>query len=87
MCVLRNTPKTRTTDGKTWTVTTRNKWKFTFDDDSEVEFYVHKLPAREQDDEAAGLDSVENYDLYGKLQGSVMELAKTSAVKSIDINK
>ena len=87
MCVLRNTPKTRTTDGKTWTVTTRNKWKFPFDDDSEVEFYVHKLPAREQDDEAAGLDSVENYDLYGKLQGSVMELAKTSAVKSIDINK
>ena len=48
---------------------------------------MHKLPAREQDDEAAGLDSVENYDLYGKLQGSVMELAKTSAVKSIDINK
>ena len=87
MCVLRNTPKAKTVEGKTWTVTTRNKWKFTFDDDSTVEFYVHKLPAREQDTETAGLDTTENYDLYAKLQGKVMELAKTKAVKTIDIDK
>lgn len=85
MCVLKSTSKAKLDDGSSWTVSTRNKWRFTFDDDSQVEFYVYKLPAREQDSEAMGLDSVENYDLYGTLQGKVLEMAKSEAVTRIDV--
>lgn len=87
MCVLRTTTKAKTTDGKSWSATTRNRWKFTFDDDSTAEFYVYKLPERQQDDKTMGLDSVENYDLYGTLQAKVLETAKGSAVVKVDINK
>ena len=86
MCVLRSTPAATTTDGKRWTITTRNKWRFTFDNDEAVEFYTYKLPARQQDDEAAGLDTTENYGLYETLQAQVLEAAKSTAVKSISIN-
>ncbi|MFK7929907.1 MAG: hypothetical protein AB8H79_17065 [Myxococcota bacterium] len=87
MCVLRTTTKAKTVDGKSWALTTRNRWKFTFSDGSDVDFYVYKLPERQQDDKTMGLDSVENYDLYGTLQAKVMETAKGSAVVKIDIDK
>jgi hypothetical protein len=86
MCVLRTTSTAKDSSGKSWSVTTRNKWKFTFADGNEVEFYVHKLPVRRQDDKSMGLDSVENYDLYGELQAEAMEMAK-SAVTKIVITK
>lgn len=85
MCVLKSTSKAKLDDGSSWSVSTRNKWRFTFDDGSQVEFYVYKLPAREQDTEAMGLDSVENYDLYGTLQGKVLEMAKSEAITKIDV--
>ena len=66
MCVLKSTPTIRTTDGKSWTTTARHKWKFTFADESEVAFYLYKLPNREQDTEEVGFGDSDrqNFDLY-----------------------
>jgi len=68
------TPK----DGGSFTVDTGYKWRFVFDDDSEVEFYMKKFLVWEQDSEEVGLDTVnpENYDLYGKLQQRLKSEAK-----------
>jgi hypothetical protein len=87
ICTLRTTANVKTVDAKAWQVASRHKWRFTFEDGSQVEFYASKLPAREQDQATPGMDNVENYDLYGKLQARVLEDAKTTAVKSIVISK
>lgn len=87
MCVIRTTTTAKDTAGKSWRITTRNKWKFTFDDGSEVEFYVYKLPIRRQDTKTMGLDSVENYELYGELQAEAMQATKGSAVTKITLSK
>jgi len=77
-CTLRNLGQAVTTDGKTWTITDRYKWRLTFDDGSSEEFWLSKHPARQQDETAVGLDSVgENYDLYIGLQDRLREEAKT----------
>ena len=79
------TPK----DGGSFVVDTGYKWRFVFDDDSEVEFYMKKHLVWEQDSEEVGLDTVnpENYDLYGKLQQRLKtEVKSASMVTRIDIN-
>ena len=78
------TPK----DGGSFTVDTGYKWRFVFDDDSEVEFYMKKHVVWEQDSEEVGLDTVnpENYDLYGKLQQQLKTDVKgPTMVTRIDI--
>ncbi|MCO4744034.1 MAG: hypothetical protein KC912_04550 [Proteobacteria bacterium] len=86
MCVLRTTTKVKTTDGKAWSANGRHKWQFTFDDGQTEEFFIYKLPAREQDNRTPepGVEMPENAQLYASLQESVLENAKTS-LKSITI--
>ena len=87
-CELRSPTKAKTTDGKAWTVNTRHKWLFTFDDDSTVEFYMVKYPTRMQDSERVSLDDDqgENYDMYSQLQDQLrLDAKSTSMVKSIKI--
>lgn len=88
MCVLKSTPSIRTTDGKTWTTTARHKWKFTFSDESSVEFYVYKLPNREQDTEEVGFGESErqNFELYKKLQDGLMLKVKSEALTKLTIS-
>jgi hypothetical protein len=76
MCVLRTTPTVRTTDGKSWKAVTRYKWKLTFDDGTNEEFYLHKLPERQQDTRSP--DEGENYAVYGDLQTAVLQRARKS---------
>ncbi|MFH1466716.1 MAG: hypothetical protein ABIO70_20185 [Pseudomonadota bacterium] len=77
-CTLRNQGQAVTTDGKTWDVTDRHKWRLTFDDGSTEEFWLSKYPARQQDEATVGLDSAgENYDLYIALQDRLREEVKT----------
>jgi hypothetical protein len=88
MCVLKSSPSIRTTDGKSWTSTSRHKWKFTFEDESTVEFYVYKLPNRIQDDkevEFGGAES-QNFALYKQLQDGLVEILKTTAIKRISLS-
>ena len=88
MCVLKSTPTIRTADGKSWTTTARHKWKFTFADDSEVAFYLYKLPNREQDTEEVGFGDSDrqNFDLYKKLQDGLMQQVKTKALTKLKIS-
>jgi hypothetical protein len=69
-CTIKAPSTLTAKEGGTFTVDTGYKWRFVFDDDSEVEFYMKKYIVWEQDSEEVGLDTVnpENYDLYGKLQ-------------------
>jgi hypothetical protein len=83
MCTLRTQPTAKLKDGSSWRITSRHQWRLTLDDDQDVSFYLFRLPAREQDEKSSDLSPSENYALYGKLQTRAMELARTSAVKSI----
>lgn len=69
-CTLTTTGKVTDSDGKSWTVANRHRWRFTFDDGSQVEFWLYKYSARQQDETVVDLDTTdpENLSLYGKLQ-------------------
>jgi len=86
-CTLATTATLIDTTGKRWTVDNRHKWRLTFDDDSEVEFWLKKHPAREQDGEIVDLDTVnpENYALYTKLQQRLKDEAKGELVVAIKV--
>jgi len=77
-CTLRNKGTAVTTDGRSWEVTDRHKWRLSFDGGENTEFWLYKHPARAQDSETVGLDSSgENYDLYILLQDRLREEVKT----------
>lgn len=81
-CTLRTTATATLEDGSQWTVGNRHKWRFTFEDDSTVEFWLNKHPARQQDVDPVDLgDSQgENYGLYETLQDRLREERKTLVV-------
>jgi len=88
-CELRTPTKAKTTDGKAWSVNTRHMWRFTFDDDSTVEFYLVKHPMRMQDTERVSIDDEqgENYDMYSQLQDELRQDVKSDRiVKAITIS-
>jgi hypothetical protein len=74
MCVLRTRSSATTTDGRTWEVSSRHRWRFTFEDGTEAEFFANKLPVREQDVPRPGMAS-ENHEMYRRLQKQVLEEA------------
>jgi hypothetical protein len=77
-CTLRNKGTAVTTDGRSWEITDRHKWRIGFDSGDAVEFWLYKHPARQQDDKTVGLGSSgENYDLYIALQDRLREEVKT----------
>ncbi|MCK6515740.1 hypothetical protein L6R46_11880 [Myxococcota bacterium] len=86
-CELKTVTTATTKDAKKWTVSTRYKWRLTFDDDSQVEFWLAKYPARAQDDKVVTIDDEvgENFDMYAKLQAQLRNdvggLVKTITVK------
>jgi len=74
MCVLRTRSTATTTDGRTWEVSSRHRWRFTFADGTETEFYANKLPVREQDVPRPGM-ATENHEMYRRLQKQVLDEA------------
>jgi len=88
MCVLQSTGTVSHVDGKSWTAGNRHKWRFHFDDGAVEEFWIKKLPEREQEDGTAeiGDGSEQNYALYEKLQKQVLEKAGSTAVTQIAIS-
>ncbi len=83
-CELRTPTTAVTTDGKKWTVNSRHKWRFTYDDGTEIEFWLTKHPARLQDTNTVGLDTVnpENYEIYKALQAQ-LRTERQSSIRSI----
>lgn len=87
LCVLKSVPTVKTADGKTWTAASLHKWRFSFEGDSNAEFYVYKLPALQQELEEASLKEggVENASLYAELQASLAAQIKGKALTRIVI--
>jgi hypothetical protein len=87
-CILKTSGNAVTKDGAKWSVDNRHKWRFTFEDDTSVEFWLKKYPAREQDEGVVDLHSgdPENFALYKKLQQRLREEAEASLVVKVEIN-
>lgn len=87
-CTVKTTATVALKDGSTgWTVANRHKWRLTFDDGSQSEFWLYKHPAREQDEKVVDLETTnpENTDLYVKLQERLRNEAKTTMVTKVTI--
>jgi hypothetical protein len=86
-CTLKIPTRVSTKDGKSYTVDSRQKWRFVFDDGAEVEFWMKKHPAREQDTNRVDLDTLnpENYDLYSKLQQRLRTERTGSMVVKVEV--
>lgn len=85
-CTIKTTATVALKDGSTgWTVTNHHKWRFTYDDGSQTEFWLYKHPAREQDDRVVDLDTTnpENFELYTKLQTRLKTEIKTTMVTKV----
>jgi len=86
-CEIRNTANVRTRDGSRYEAVTQHKWRFTFDDNTQVEFWLYKHRARMQDSGNGadlGMDVAENYSIYGILQEQLRNDV-TTIVNSIRI--
>ncbi len=85
-CSLRTTSTVVLKDGTKGTVDIRNKWRFTLDDNSEIEFYLLKHTQRMQAEPAAGGgDQEEDAGMYTKLQQALRDDVKGSLVKGITV--
>ena len=86
-CTIAATGTLTDTSGKRWTVDNRHKWRLTFDDDTEAEFWLKKHSARQQDDAVVDLDTTnpENYELYTRLQQQLRSDLAENMVMSIRV--
>ncbi len=87
-CTIKTTATVALKDGTTgWTVANRHKWRLTYDDGSQMEFWLYKHPAREQDDKVVDLETTnpENFDLYTKLQTRLKSEMKTTMVTKVNV--
>lgn len=87
-CTVKTTATVTLKDGSAgWVVTNRHKWRFTFEDESQEEFWLYKHPAREQDEKVVDLDTnnPENMDLYIKLQDRLKNEVKTTMVTKVTV--
>ena len=87
-CTLRTTAQAVLKDGSKGNITTRHRWRFTFEDQSTFEFQVFKYTLREQDskDVEYGSEQAENFGIYTKLQDQLRTDMKGGLIKSISVN-
>ncbi len=74
-------------DGSKGNVTSRQHWRFSFEDGTQQEFTAFKYTARAPDDREIemGQEVGENTDLYAKLQQQIREDLKGKFVKAVTI--
>ena len=84
VCTRKTTSSIVDTDGKKWSLDSKYKWRVTFEDYSEVDFWLQNFRALEQDSKEIelGMEAIENPDLYAKLQES---LKSSTYVKKVEI--
>jgi hypothetical protein len=87
-CTLKTVGKVTLKDGSNWEIDQRHKWRMSFQDGGEVEFWLKKHPARQQDDQVVGLDTVDpqNHDLYVALQDRLRTEMGTILVVRVDLH-
>ena len=86
-CSVKLTPTLTTKDGKSYSADSGYKWRFFLDGGKEVEFWLKKHCARQQDDNVVDLNTVtpENYDLYTALQQQLRTDLGNTLVVSVQI--
>jgi len=84
ICTQKTSTSVVDSEGKKWSADSKSKWKFYFDDDTQVEFWIQNYRAMQQDTVEVGLgdEAYENPDLYAQLQNEVKSMVY---VKSISI--
>ena len=85
VCTMKTNSSLVDTAGGKWGVDSKYKWRVTFDDYSETEFWLQNLRSMQQDEKEVelGMDNNQNHDLYAQLQESL----KTSLyVTKVEIN-
>ncbi|MEQ1508091.1 MAG: hypothetical protein ABMB14_38030, partial [Myxococcota bacterium] len=86
MCVLKTTTKVKTKDAKVWDGADRHKWLFVFESGEAPEFWIAKLPERQQEAAVPELGTVEeNTKLYEELQARITKTRVGKVPKSITI--
>lgn len=87
-CTIKTKAAVTLKDGSTgWTVVNRHKWRLTYDDGKQVEFWLYKHPAREQDEKVVDLETAnpENFELYTSLQARLKTEIKTTLVTKVTV--
>lgn len=87
-CSVKLVSTLTTTDGKTYIADSGHKWRFILDGGEEVEFWLKRHYALEQDEQVVGIDhgNPENHELYGKLQTQLREELGTVLITSLSMN-
>ncbi len=82
VCTLPTTTRATATDGSTWDVSSRQKWRFIFANGTIEEFYLFKLPVRQPDLEG-GRRNMENPAMYVQLREEVQQAATTALTRIV----
>ena len=83
VCTNKTTSSVIDSDGKKWDLDTKNKWRLTFDDESESEIWLQNFRTLEQDDKEIelGMEAYENPELYSKLRNDLSALVYLTKVE------
>ena len=83
-CETRNTSSASLKAGGRYSIISRHKWRLTFDDDSQVEFWLYKHAARMQDggDVEFGMELAENMRSTSKSSSSCVKNSRASSPAS-----
>lgn len=86
-CTIRTTVAAVMKDGSKGNVTNRHRWRFWYEDGSQLELSVFKYTVRAQDDRELqfGDEATENFGLYTRLQDQLRTDVKSKIVKSISV--
>lgn len=90
-CTMKTKSTANLAEGGTWSISSRHKYKFTFDDGKTEEFWVYKIPARAQESGVADMNAaadkseVVQAELQLGLQDEVVKMSGSTAVKRIEI--
>jgi hypothetical protein len=84
ICTMKTDSSLVDSSGGKWNVDSKYRWRITFDDNTETEFWLQNIRSMEQDDKEVelGMDNNQNHDLYGKLQE---QLTSSAFVTKIEI--
>lgn len=84
VCTNKTTSSLVDSAGKKWGVDSKHKWKFFFEDEEVVEFWIQNFRTLQQDtvEVGLGMEAYENPELYAQLQN---ELRNTVYVKSVNV--
>ena len=86
VCTVKTVSSVIDSAGKKWNLDAKHKWRLTFEDESEVEFWLQNYRAMQQDDKEVelGMEAYENPELYSKLQDELRSFVYVKKVELVE---